>query len=80
MNCPPVCLSDDILTKFLILRPTEPGRPDLPHLSPLLDPESRVYAHPVSRTLTDILCTFTQIATLPEQIANLYMLYKMVHV
>jgi hypothetical protein len=80
VNCPPVCLSDDILTKFLILRPTEPGRPDLPHLSPLLDSESRVYAHAVSRTLTDFLCTFTQTATLPEQIANLYMLYKMVHV
>lgn len=44
-------------------------------MSSLLNPDVAETSHPLSKLLTDILATFPGIATLPEQVAILYVMF-----
>lgn len=83
-NVPPTCTLDTILLDFLHSRQREAAQgiskqrllgPPYPSVSSLLNPEKSVYSHPISRVFTDILRTFPDISSLPEQVAVLYMMF-----
>jgi hypothetical protein len=43
-------------------------------------PETKTHIDPVSQVVTDILRCFTEIATLPEQVAGLYLMFRLLNV
>lgn len=83
-NVAPTCTLDAILLDFLHNRQQEAAQgvpkqnlvgPAYPSVSSLLNPEKSMYSHPVSKVFTDILRTFPNISTLPEQVAVLYLMF-----
>lgn len=83
-NSAPTCTLDAILLDFLHTRQREAAQgvpkqnlvgPPYPSVSSLLNPEKSMYSHPVSKVFTDILRTFPNIASLPEQVAVLYLMF-----
>ncbi|KAJ5135446.1 uncharacterized protein N7515_004724 [Penicillium bovifimosum] len=83
-NLPATCPMDTILLEFLQSRQRDAAQgiprqklagPPYPSVSSLLNPEKSVYSHPVSKVFTDILRTFPDISTLPEQVAVLYVMF-----
>ncbi|KAJ5082424.1 hypothetical protein N7532_011467 [Penicillium argentinense] len=83
-NTGPTCTLDSILLDFLHNRQREAAQgiprqklvgPPYPSVSSLLNPEKSVYSHPVSKVFTDILRTFPDISSLPEQVAVLYTMF-----
>ncbi|KAL5333264.1 hypothetical protein BJX70DRAFT_72097 [Aspergillus crustosus] len=83
-NIAPTCTLDVILLDFLHNRQREAAKgvpkqklvgPAYPSVSSLLNPEKSVYSHPLSKVFTDILRTFPDISSLPEQVAVLYCMF-----
>jgi hypothetical protein len=83
-NVAATCSLDTILLDFLHGRQREAAQgisrqklagPPYPSVSSLLNPERSVYSHPVSKVFTDILRTFPDISSLPEQVAVLYTMF-----
>ncbi|CAI7628766.1 unnamed protein product [Penicillium glandicola] len=83
-NTAATCALDSILLEFLHGRQREAAQgiprqklagPPYPSVSSLLNPEKSVYSHPVSKVFTDILRTFPDIASLPEQVGVLYTMF-----
>lgn len=83
-NVRPTCPLDGILLDFLEGRQREAAKgastqnlvgPPYPSVSSLLNPGKSIYSHPLSKVFTDILGTFPDISTLPEQVAILYMMF-----
>ncbi|KAJ5578314.1 uncharacterized protein N7459_007278 [Penicillium hispanicum] len=83
-NIPPTCPLDAIMIDFLHSRQREAAQgiprqklvgPPYPSVSSLLNPEKSVHSHPVSKVFTDILRTFPDISSLPEQVAVLYAMF-----
>ncbi|KAH8426251.1 bZIP transcription factor [Aspergillus melleus] len=83
-NIAPTCTLDAILLDFLYHRQRQAAQgvpkqklvgPPYPSVSSLLNPEKSVYSHPLSKVLTDILRTFPDISSLPEQVAVLYLMF-----
>jgi hypothetical protein len=83
-NIAPTCTLDAILLDFLHNRQREAAKgvpkqklvgPAYPSVSSLLNPEKSVYSHPLSKVFTDILRTFPDISSLPEQVAVLYSMF-----
>lgn len=83
-NTTPTCTLDSILLDFLHNRQHEAAQgvprqklagPPYPSVSSLLNPDKSVYSHPVSKVFTDILRTFPDISSLPEQVAVLYTMF-----
>ncbi|KAL4786371.1 hypothetical protein BJX76DRAFT_126097 [Aspergillus varians] len=83
-NIAPTCTLDAILLDFLHNRQREAAKgvpkqklvgPAYPSVSSLLNPERSVYSHPLSKVFTDILRTFPDISSLPEQVAVLYCMF-----
>ncbi|RAH40963.1 bZIP transcription factor [Aspergillus brunneoviolaceus CBS 621.78] len=83
-NIAPTCTLDAILMDFLHHRQQEAAKgvpkqnlvgPSYPSVSSLLNPEKSVYSHPLSKVFTDILRTFPDIATLPEQVCVLLLMF-----
>lgn len=83
-NLAATCPLDTILLDFLHSRQREAAQgiprqklagPPYPSVSSLLNPQKSVYSHPVSKVFTDILRTFPDIASLPEQVAVLYVMF-----
>ncbi|PYH64185.1 bZIP transcription factor [Aspergillus vadensis CBS 113365] len=83
-NVAPTCTLDAILLDFLHNRQHQAAKgvskqslvgPSYPSVSSLLNPEKSVYSHPLSKVFTDILRTFPDISTLPEQVAVLFLMF-----
>lgn len=83
-NTPPTCTLDSILLDFLHNRQREAAQgiprqklvgPPYPSVSSLLNPEKGANSHPVSKVFTDILRTFPDISSLPDQVAILYSMF-----
>ncbi|KAK4240279.1 AP-1-like transcription factor [Achaetomium macrosporum] len=83
-NCAATCPLDSILLDFLAerrqrfaegLSPTEIAGPRYPSVSSLLNPTISAFSHPLSKVFTDILARFPDLATLPERVAVLYMMF-----
>ncbi|KAJ6109281.1 hypothetical protein N7486_001515 [Penicillium sp. IBT 16267x] len=83
-NTAPTCTLDSILMDFLDNRQREAAQgiprqklagPPYPSVSSLLNPEKSVNSHPVSKVFTDILRTFPDISSLPEQVAVLFTMF-----
>ncbi|KAA8651781.1 hypothetical protein EYZ11_003978 [Aspergillus tanneri] len=83
-NIAPTCTLDAILLDFLHHRQQEAAQgvpkqklvgPPYPSVSSLLNPEKSVYSHPLSKVFTDILRSFPDISSLPEQVAVLYSMF-----
>lgn len=83
-NVGPTCTLDAILLDFLHHRQREAAQgvpkqrlvgPPYPSVSSLLNPQKSAYTHPVSKVFTDILRTFPDISSLPEQVAVLYVMF-----
>ncbi|KAJ9195519.1 hypothetical protein DTO021D3_5095 [Paecilomyces variotii] len=83
-NVPPTCPLDSVLLNFLRDRQRQAAEgvsrqrlvgPPYPSITSLLNPEKSVYSHPISKVFTDVLRTFPDIASLPEQVAVLYVMF-----
>ncbi|KAB8237397.1 hypothetical protein ETB97_001388 [Aspergillus alliaceus] len=83
-NIAPTCTLDAILLDFLHHRQREAASgvprqklvgPPYPSVSSLLNPERGAFSHPLSKVFTDILRTFPDISSLPEQVAVLYAMF-----
>ncbi|KAL4895875.1 hypothetical protein BDV59DRAFT_173315 [Aspergillus ambiguus] len=83
-NVPATCTLDAVLLDFLHHRQREAAQgvprqklvgPPYPSVSSLLNPEKGAYSHPLSKVFTDILRTFPDISSLPEQVAVLYVMF-----
>ncbi len=79
-NVRPTCPLDGLLTDFLAERRqhAEKGMskeeligPPYPSVVSLLQPTRGLMSHPLSKVFTDILGTFPDLSTLPEQVAVL---------
>ncbi|KAI1745587.1 hypothetical protein F4680DRAFT_402724 [Xylaria scruposa] len=84
-HVPATCTIDNLLLNFMMERrqrfaegipAKEVVGPKYPSVSSLLNPENRTYCHPVSQVLTDILSKFSALCRLPERIAVLYAMYR----
>lgn len=89
MNTEPSCPLDSILLDFLSSRRAMAAQgasdsklvgPAYPNISSLLNPDKSVHAHPLSKVFTDILGTFEDLSTLPEQTAVLYIMFLVMRV
>jgi len=83
-NIGPTCPLDGLLLDFLAERQRRAAEgvpsqnlvgPAYPSVSSLLNPDRSALAHPLSKVFTDIIGTFPDLATLPEQIAVLYVMF-----
>ena len=83
-NTGPSCPLDGLLLDFLAeqraraaegISPQKLVGPAYPSVSSLLNPERSKYSHPLSKVFTDILRTFPDLCTLPEQVAVLYIMF-----
>ena len=79
-NIPPTCPLDGLLLNFLADRrqraldgvsSQELIGPLYPSFLTLINPQGKQYSHPSSKIFTDMMGTFPDIATLPEQVAIL---------
>ena len=80
-NVPPTCPLDGLLLDFLADRrqqaidgisSSELIGPAYPSFLSLLNPQRKSFSHPLSKMFTDMMSTFPDISTLPEQVAILY--------
>lgn len=83
-NTGPTCPLDGLLLDFLAeqqaraaegICPQKLVGPAYPSVSSLLNPERSMYSHPLSKVFTDILRTFPDLCTIPEQVAVLYIMF-----
>jgi len=83
-NSHPTCPLDSLLLDFLHERQQRAAEgvatpklvgPAYPSVSSLLNPARSVHSHPLSKVFTDILATFPDLSTLPEQVAVLYIMF-----
>lgn len=83
-NIGPTCPLDGLLLDFLAeqqaraaegISPQKLVGPAYPSVSSLLNPERSIYSHPLSKVFTDILRTFPDLCTIPEQVAVLYIMF-----
>ncbi|KAL1862310.1 hypothetical protein Plec18167_000901 [Paecilomyces lecythidis] len=83
-NVPPTCPLDSVLLNFLSERQRQAAEgvsgqrlvgPPYPSITSLLNPEKSVFSHPISKVFTDVLRAFPDIASLPEQVAVLYVMF-----
>ena len=83
-NIGPTCPLDGLLLDFLAeqqaraaegISPQKLVGPAYPSVSSLLNPERSIYSHPLSKVFTDILRTFPDLCTIPEQVAVLYVMF-----
>lgn len=83
-NGPSTCPLDSLLLNFLHDRRTllSEGAPEsvvigpaYPSVTSLLYPSRSLHSHPVSKVFTDVLATFPDLSTLPEQVAMLYLMF-----
>ncbi|KAI9866196.1 MAG: hypothetical protein M1813_001757 [Trichoglossum hirsutum] len=83
-NIPPSCPLDSILLEFLSSRQQLVAQgvpsavvvgPPYPSILPLLNPEKKIEAHPLTRVFADILGSFEMLSKLPEQVAILYVMF-----
>lgn len=83
-NGPATCPLDSLLINFLRDRQTLLSEgapvsvvvgPAYPSVTSLLHPSRSAHSHPVSKVFTDILATFPDLSTLPEQVAMLYLMF-----
>ena len=51
-----------------------------PNVLPLIVPESDFGAEPLLHVVSDVLRAFTDIATLPEQVGGLYLMFRLLNV
>ena len=81
-NIPPTCPLDGLLLKFLVERRRQAAEgkpthtligPPYPSFSSLLNPQRP--SHNLSKLFTDLLGTFPDLATLPEQVAVLLIMF-----
>lgn len=89
-NSSPICLSDQIMDTFIKSRSTSPPPPydvdclaqqrEKPNVLSLIMPESSITIPPVLRVASDVLRAFTDIATLPEQVGGLYLMFRLLNV
>ena len=88
-NTPSTCPLDSLLLDFLHERQHQAAKgvssnklvgPAYPSVASLLNPEQSIYSHPLSKVFTDILSTFPDLATLPEQISVLYIMFLIMRV
>ena len=79
-NVRPTCPLDGLLLDFLAERRQQAEKgasmkdligPEYPSVISLLRPERSQLSHPLSKVFTDMLSTFPDLATLPEQVAVL---------
>lgn len=83
-NIGPTCPLDGLLLDFLAERQRRAAEgvssqnlvgPPYPSVSSLLNPERSKLAHPLSKVFTDIIGTFPDLSTLPEQVGVLYVMF-----
>lgn len=83
-NIEPTCPLDGVLLDFLAERRQRAAEgvsseklvgPAYPNPTPLVKPERSIYSHPLSKIFTDILVTFPDLSTIPEQVAVLYIMF-----
>ncbi|KAI9837130.1 MAG: hypothetical protein M1837_003126 [Sclerophora amabilis] len=83
-NSTPTCPLDSLLLDFLGERRNLAATglseskllgPRYPSIASLLYPERSIFSHPLSKVFTDILGTFPDLSSLPEQIAVLYIMF-----
>lgn len=83
-NGPPTCPLDSLLLDFLRERRQLAAEgasissligPAYPSVTSLLNPSRAAQPHPLSKVVTDILATFVDLSTLPEQVALLYIMF-----
>jgi hypothetical protein len=88
-NIPPSCPLDSILLEFLSSRQQLVAQgvpsavvvgPPYPSILPLLNPEKKIEAHPLTRVFADILGSFEMLSKLPEQVAILYVMFLVMRV
>ncbi|KAL9632325.1 MAG: hypothetical protein Q9164_005390 [Protoblastenia rupestris] len=79
-NIPPTCPLDGLLLDFLADRRQQAldgatsqtlVGPSYPSFLSLISPQRKQYSHPLSKIFTDMMGTFPDISTLPEQVAIL---------
>jgi len=80
-NIRPTCPLDGLLLDFLAERRQQAEKgvpskeligPAYPSVASLLQPKRSHTSHPLSKMFTDMLGTFPDLSTLPEQVAVLY--------
>ena len=80
-NIRPTCPLDGLLLDFLAERRQQAEKgmsnneligPAYPSVMSLLQPKRSQLSHPLSKVFTDMLGTFPDLSTLPEQVAVLY--------
>jgi hypothetical protein len=83
-NGPATCPLDSLLLDFLRERRQLAAEgmstatligPAYPSVSSILNPSRATQSHPLSKVVTDILATFADLNTLPEQVALLYIMF-----
>ncbi|KAF2646015.1 hypothetical protein P280DRAFT_98 [Massarina eburnea CBS 473.64] len=83
-NTTPTCPLDALCLDFISgsrtraasgMPPADIVGPAYPNFTALLFPERNIESHPLSKLNTDILGTFPDIYGLPEQVANIYILF-----
>lgn len=88
-NISATCPLDSLLLDFLAERQQQAAEgvssrklvgPAYPSVSSLLNPERSIYSHPVSKVFTDILATFPDLSSLPEQVAVLFIMFLIMRV
>lgn len=89
-NSSPICLSDQIMDTFIKTQNTTPPpsydidylarQRERPNVLSLIMPESAITIPPVLRVASDVLRAFTDIATLPEQVGGLYLMFRLLNV
>jgi len=79
-NVRPTCPLDSIFLDFLQRDLTDSSRQRLayPSVSSLLNPaEDSPYSYSISKVFSDILRTFPDISSLPEQVGTLYIMFQL---
>ncbi|KAI0449822.1 hypothetical protein F5B21DRAFT_508812 [Xylaria acuta] len=84
-HVPATCTIDNLLLSFMHERrqcfaegisAKEVVGPRYPSVSSLLNPENGPHSHPVSKVLTDILSKFSALCGIPERVAVLYVMFR----
>jgi len=83
-NTEPTCPLDRLLRDFLaeqrrMHKEGVPNKtlvgPPYPNFSPLINPATSQFSHPLSRVMTDILRTFPDLHKMPELVAVMYIMF-----
>ncbi|KAI8955874.1 hypothetical protein F4801DRAFT_574075 [Xylaria longipes] len=84
-HVPATCTIDNLLLSFMHERrqrfvegipAKEVVGPRYPSVSSLLNPENGQHSHPVSRVITDIISKFSALCRIPERVAVLYVMFR----